>query len=252
MTGTVASATALRRLSSSLRPAWPTTAPGRKSERERRRLARDLHDNVVQQILAAGLAIDWCLSEVPAGSPVHGRLAHAKRLTTDAMRELRSALRALSAPRGSVQSDLPELLRRVVEVHGAGRLGLNLRVTGMPITLPAAVTESLRSIAGECLFNSAVHGGALHADVSLSYKGDNVTLTIADDGRGDAETLSAIMRGEVPGTDLGYHTGLTDMAARAAEFGGTLRAVPSHLGGIAVTTTLSVNRVTSESGDADG
>ena len=35
---------------------------------ERRRLARELHDTVIQQVLAAGLTIDWCMAEVPAGS----------------------------------------------------------------------------------------------------------------------------------------------------------------------------------------
>ena len=41
------------------------------AEHERHRLARDLHDGAIQEVLAAGLAIDLCLADTPAGSPMH-------------------------------------------------------------------------------------------------------------------------------------------------------------------------------------
>ena len=48
-------------------------------ELERHRLARELHGGVVQEVLAAGLAIDLCLADALAGSPMHASLEHAKR-----------------------------------------------------------------------------------------------------------------------------------------------------------------------------
>src|SRR6516165_2004266 len=82
---------------------------------ERRRLARQLHDTVIQQVLAAGLAIDWCMGEVPAGSPVHGQLAAAKRLARSAVRELRSSLQELVQPADGDDEDLPDMLRRLLD-----------------------------------------------------------------------------------------------------------------------------------------
>src|SRR6516162_2628819 len=73
----------------------PPAAPRQVSEHERGRLARDLHDGAIQDVLAAGLAIDLCLADVAAGSPAHARLEHAKRLTGMAVRRLRSSLQNL-------------------------------------------------------------------------------------------------------------------------------------------------------------
>src|SRR6516162_7140771 len=62
---------------------------------ERHRLARELHDGAIQEVLAAGLAIDSCLADLPPGSPVHARLEYAKQLTATAVRRLRSSLHNL-------------------------------------------------------------------------------------------------------------------------------------------------------------
>jgi signal transduction histidine kinase len=89
-------------------------------------------------------------------------------------------------------------------------------------------------VASECAFNAAVHGGARRTVIRLSYGRESVALCVADDGRGKLKTLRKIIRGDVPGTGGGYHTGLADIAARAEEMGWTLRADRSDLGGIAV------------------
>lgn len=222
------------------------------AERERRRLAGELHDTVIQQILAAGMTIGWCLGEVPADSPVHKQLEHAKRLTSAAARQLRSSLQDLTASPGTEAAELPELLRRMVQFHANGRLRLSLQITGTPVELPAQIRGSLYRIASECLFNSAVHGCARRAAISLCYAGGLVTLNVADDGLGDPETVRKIMRGEVPGTGSGFHTGLADMTGTATDLGGTLRATASSLGGIAVITMLPVRPHQHESGYTDG
>ena len=69
------------------------------AEHERHRLARELHDGAIQEVLAAGLAIDLCLTEVLAGSPVRARLEHAKRLTAAAMRPVRCGRRCRACER---------------------------------------------------------------------------------------------------------------------------------------------------------
>jgi signal transduction histidine kinase len=207
---------------------------------ERRRLARELHDGAIQEVLAAGLAIDLCLADVPAGSPVQAKLAEARRLTASALRRLRSTLQSLreGADAPDEELPLPELLRRLQAGHSAAQLDVRVEVTGTPVPLAAAVRLSLFQAARECVFNAAVHGAAGRVVIRLSYGREAVALCIADDGHGKLKAVRKIIRGEVPGTGGGYHTGLADIVARAEEMGWTLRADRSDLGGIAVHVLL--------------
>jgi signal transduction histidine kinase len=219
-------------------PAVPPAVPPPVSDRERDRLARDLHDGAIQDVLAAGLAIDLCLAEMPAGSPMHARLEHARRLTATAIRRLRVSLQDLREGGNAPGEELPDMLRRLQARQLAGQLELSVAVTGPPVPLPPELRESLFHVASECVFNAAVHGQAHRAVIRLTYGCGMVALCIADDGRGKPKTLRRIIRGEVPGTGGGYHTGLADIAARAKEMGWTLRADRSDLGGIAVQVVL--------------
>jgi len=209
------------------------------AELERRRLARELHDGAIQEVLAAGLAIDLCLADAPAGSAMRARLEDARRLTATALRRLRSSLQDLREGASAPDEELPVLLQRLKARHPAGQLHVSVEVTGPPVPLPPAVRWSLFHVASECVFNAAVHGGARRAVIRLSYGGGGVGLCIADDGHGKLRTLRKIIRGQVPGTGGGYHTGLADIAARAEEMGWTLRADRSDLGGIAVRVLLT-------------
>ncbi len=208
------------------------------AEDERDRLARDLHDGAIQEVLAAGLAIDLCLADVPAGSPMHASLEQARRLTATAVRRLRSSLQDLREGATSPDEELPDMLRRLKAQHPVRRLDVSVEVTGAPVPLATAVSRSLFQMASECVFNAAVHGRARHAVIRLSYGRGAIALCVADDGSGNPKTLRKIIRGEVPGTGLGYHLGLTDIAARAEEMGWSLRADRSDLGGIAIRMSL--------------
>jgi len=210
------------------------------AELERRRLARQLHDGPIQEVLAAGLAIDLCLADAPAGVPTRARLEDARRLTASALRCLRSSLQNLREGTNASDEELPDLLRRLSVRHPAGQLDVSVEVTGLPVPLPPAVRWSLFHVASECAFNAAVHGGARRTAIRLSYGCEIVALCVADDGHGKLKMLRKIIRGEVPGTGGGYHTGLADIAGRAEEMGWTLRADRSDLGGIAVHVLLPV------------
>ena len=210
------------------------------TESERRRLARELHNGPIQEVLAAGLAIDWCLAEVSAESPMRSSLEQAKRLAATAVRQLRSMLQSLRDGADALDAELPDMLRRLEVRHPAHQLGVSVEITGPPLPLTAAVRRSLFQMASECVFNAAVHGRAHHAVIRLGYGRGTVVLCVADDGCGKPKTLRKIIRGEIPGTGGGYHLGLTDIAALAQEMGWTMRADRSDLGGIAVQVTLPV------------
>jgi signal transduction histidine kinase len=204
-----------------------------------------LHDGVIQQVLAARLAIDWCLAELPAGSPAHAKLEHAQRLTGIAARQLRSSLQTLANPAGPDDEDLSDMLRHLLDFPPTHGLDLSVEVSGVPVALSAPVRRSLYDAASECLFNTARHAGARRAVIRLSYGPGLVVLSVADDGHGNPEALRKIIRGEGPVTG-GYHFGLANLADRAGEMGGTMRVGTSDLGGIAIEMLVPIPGGTGE------
>lgn len=222
------------------------------AEQERRRLARDLHDGAIQEILAAGLTLDLCLSQLPGDSPLHARLEDARRLTSAGLRQLRSVLQSLREAAGAPREELPVMLRRLQAGHPGRDLDVSLEITGPPVPLPADLTSSLFQIARECVFNAAVHAHARRAVIRVSYGPGVITLCVADDGRGKPKTLRKLIRGEVPGTGAGYHSGLADVAGRAQEMGGTISADRSDLGGIAITVLLRATPPSDMRGETHG
>jgi len=230
----------------------PSALPQPLAEHERHRLARELHDGAIQEVLAAGLAIDSCLADLPAGSPVRARLEHARRLSATAVRRLRSSLQNLRDGTAGPDEELPNMLVRLMARHPADELDVSMEVTGPRVPLPTAVRQSLFQMASECIFNAAIHGRARRAVIRLSYGSEVIALCVADDGHGNPQTLRKIIRGAVPGTGGGYHLGLADIAARAEEMGWTLRADRSDLGGIAIEVLLPAAADGYRRGGSDG
>lgn len=221
------------------------------ADQERHRLARELHDGAIQEVLAAGLAIDVCLAGLPARSPLRPELEQAKRLTTAAVRRLRSSLQDLREGPAVPDEELAEMLGRLTSSQCRRQLDVSLEITGVPVPLASAVRQALFQVASECVFNAALHGRARHVAIRLSYGDEAVTLCVADDGHGKPKTLTKVIRGEVPGTGGGYHVGLYDIAAQAEEMGWSLRADRSDLGGIAVRIVAPIARSECVPGGSD-
>ena len=241
-------ASALAHVAGRIQPAGPQQI----AEQERHRLASELHDGAVQEVLAAGLAIDLCLADLPAGSPMYATLEQARRLTATAVRRLRSSLQDLRGDADGPDEELPDMLRRLVARHPARQFEVSVEVTGPRAPLTTAVRRSLFQVASECVFNASVHGRARRVVIRLSYGPGIIALCVADDGHGNPKTLRKIIRGEVPGTGGGYHLGLADIAARAEEMGWSLRADRSDLGGVAIRVSLPAQAPDYRQGESDG
>ncbi|WP_068268940.1 MadS family sensor histidine kinase [Aldersonia kunmingensis] len=204
---------------------------------ERQRIARELHDSVAQLVLSAGMQIEVCRSEIESPDLSH-RLDLAKDLTRSAVEQLRSAIYALNHPGDAARSSLPELLEQLATVHMPDDLRVTLRVDGTAADLPGDVEHALLRIAGEALFNTAVHGHAKRANIRLAYRPLAVTLSVADDGTGDPEKMRTMLR-LADATDVnGHHRGLANMAARAREHGGTIEVQRSRMGGVRIVATV--------------
>ena len=210
---------------------------------ERHRIARELHDSVTQYALSAGMHIELVRTEID-DPRLRGQLDTAKDLTRRAVEQLRSAIYALNDSDGhggdDGDKDLPSMLRQLSGVHMPDELRVEVRIGGTPVALPADCEQSLFRIAGEALFNTAVHAKGSRAVVRLAYQGEQVRLTISDDGCGSPEEVRRSLRAASVATPSGEHRGLVNMQARARELGGSLTFRRARLGGLQVQVDIPV------------
>jgi len=181
-------------------------------ERERRRIACELHDNVSQLVALLGIEIDRLamMAEPPhavQADSLRGLRAQTAEIATEIYNlshQLHSAKLETLGLVSAVQGHCRELLARGVEVRFEHRR--------VPPSLPYEPTLCLFRIAQEGLTNVAKHSGAREARLTLSGTAEGVMLTIEDAGRGFDEA-SAISRGGL---------GLVGMQERLRAVGGEL------------------------------
>ncbi|MBE2201254.1 MAG: GAF domain-containing protein [Anaerolinea sp.] len=151
---------------------------------ERNRLARDLHDAVTQTLFSASLIAD-VLPRIWERNPEAAlvRLAELRELTRGALAEMRTLLLELR-PATLTETTLPDLLKQLTEAAiGRSRLAVDLVVTGER-PLPPDVQVAFYRIAQEALNNISKHAAASQVSLRLTLAPDNVTLVVADNGRG--------------------------------------------------------------------
>ncbi|MDL9937011.1 histidine kinase [Gordonia sp. ABSL1-1] len=203
---------------------------------ERERIARELHDSVTQSVLSAGVHIEVCRRESDPATAE--RLETAGRLTRNAVEQLRSVIYALNQAPSVEGLSLEEVLDELCSMHLPDDLATEVRVTGTPRDLSDDLQHAVLRIAGEALFNTAVHADAGRAQVRLDYQADRVVLSVDDDGVGDPAHLRRVLRAAAAGDLAGRHRGLANISARAGDLGGDLRIRRSRLGGIRVVVDL--------------
>ena len=161
-------------------------------ESTRAAIARDLHDDVCQELVAIALGVNSLKSSYQMPEPMFQaalRNLHRRMLTTvDGVRRLSHDLH----PATLRLLGLPAALRgHCVEVEKRYDVQVNLNVGTNVGTIPPDLSLCLFRIAQEALRNGAVHGDARHMDVALLRVADEIELTISDDGCGfDADAVS--------------------------------------------------------------
>jgi nitrate/nitrite-specific signal transduction histidine kinase len=175
--------------------------------RDRERIARDLHDKVIQRLFATGLS----LQAVSHGldDPAAGRLAQAVNELDETITEIRNAIFGLEArPAGRLNLSAA-LLALVDEVTQPAGLEPTVRIDGpLHTLLSPTLGDELLTVAGEALVNVVRHAEARHVSVSVRVDTQAVALRVLDDGHGP--------RGARPG---GH--GLANLEARARRLGGS-------------------------------
>jgi signal transduction histidine kinase len=180
---------------------------------ERNRIAREIHDNLAQEILGASVQLELVARLMPhstdaarthldrARSLVRSSIAEARRYVWD--------LRSQSLDDRDLPSALAEMTRRLT---AESRVQTQFEVSGTFRALPPQVENNLLRIGQEAVNNAVRHAGADVITVSLSFDAENVRLSVRDDGCGFDSGND--------GSD--GHFGIVGMRERAAEMGGSV------------------------------
>jgi signal transduction histidine kinase len=186
---------------------------------DRHRIARDLHDHVIQRIFATGLTLDSVaersdesLAGGPDGQSVREILGRAVEDLDETIRQIRASIFELQEPTGVTASRAR--LREVVAA-AAAPLGFEpaLRLDG-PVSsvLDAGLLHDVTAVLREALTNVVKHASARAVDVRVSVAGPVLSVEVTDDGPCSGGTSSAVQ--------AAGGRGLANLSSRAEARGG--------------------------------
>jgi len=193
---------------------------------DRERIARDLHDVVIQRLFATGMQLQAAAMRA-VNDDVRGRVERSVAELDATIRDVRATIFELQTPAaGSLRNELRSLVREYGRVL---RFTPELRVKG-PIDTAAteAMRESLLKVLREALSNVSRHAGAGAVQILVEVAESHLTLTVDDDGVGFGSTRR--------------RSGLENARARAAELGGDLLVGESPSGGARLRWSVPLSR----------
>ena len=201
----------------------------RAQEEERRRLARDLHDEVNQALTAILLRLEALAQETPPERAPE--LLELKRLVNQAMDELLNLARQLRPSALDDHGLLAALETQLKRFSARSGIEARLDTSGDPDTLADVVQTAIYRVTQEALTNVTRHAGATAVELVVAEDEGGVELRISDDGRGFDPAVLPHVNSLTPGRGLG----LIGMAERARLVGGELDVRSAPGGGTTIT-----------------
>jgi len=182
---------------------------------ERSRLAREMHDTVIQGCTGVSALLEAVSMDANGGEAGGGLMDVARVQLRSTIDEARDAIWNLREPEGDTSelgANLESMAQQVgEEFHRA--VSCNIEGTPFPVSHPIA--HDLLMVAREAVYNSMLHGKPSRVDVKLTYHSKDLTLSLDDDGCGfDPQRLSG---------ENGHHFGLRGMRERIERSGGRFR-----------------------------
>jgi signal transduction histidine kinase len=182
---------------------------------DRDRIARDLHDLVIQRLYATGMSLQGTMPMI-SRPEVAARVTSAVDAMDETIKEIRGAIFALQARNFDAppdpRADIVSLVEEMTPMLGFApslRLGSGLRDLAS-----GEVTEQALTVLREALSNLARHAAASRADVTVDVDDDgNLTVLVIDNGTGISPGVS--------------RSGLRNLAERAATLGGEFVLAPA-------------------------
>jgi signal transduction histidine kinase len=185
---------------------------------DRDRIARDLHDLVIQRLYATGMSLEGTMPMITRPE-VASRITNAVDAMDETIKEIRATIFALQARAGAdepdVRGDIVDLVEEMTPLLGFApslRLG-----AGLGGQIKPEVAEQALTALREALSNAARHAGATRVDVTVDVDADGLlNVQVTDNGSG------------IPAD--GRRSGLRNLAGRAEKLGGELRLAPADPG----------------------
>jgi signal transduction histidine kinase len=195
---------------------------------DRDRIARDLHDHVIQRLFAAGLTAQSVASGL--GGSVHAeRLARVVADLDETISQIRTSIFQLRGPLvPDTNSARAELLTVADEVSELLGFTPQLRFDGpIDTVVSTSILDELRAVLREALTNVARHAQATQAIVTLAVDDADLLLVVSDDGTG----IGAAER----------RSGLANLQSRAENRGGSLTLSPPEIEGTRLTWKIPLH-----------
>jgi signal transduction histidine kinase len=178
-------------------------------EEERRRIARDIHDSVMQLVVGALYQIDAARMSADREDARAASLAHAQTLLKQCVEEMSSIVHDLRPP--LLHLGLESALQRYGKSLAHNKhVEMSFDVHGAPAGLSPQTEMTVYRVVQEAMANAAHHSGATRIGVSFTYGPDELAVAVGDDGRGFVPQQPAAR----------YGLGLTSMDERAKAVGG--------------------------------
>ncbi|PXW30331.1 UNVERIFIED_CONTAM: GAF domain-containing protein [Williamsia faeni] len=173
---------------------------------DRERIARDLHDHVIQRIFAAGLSLQGTLQRTQS-QDVRRRLTETIDNMQDIVQEIRTTIFDLQSD-GQETTHLRQRVHEVVDQQvGDAAVKTYVRMSGPLSVVEPVLAEQVLAVVREGLSNAVRYAGAQTITLTISLDND-LTVEVVDDGVGLAEDVTP--------------SGLANLEARAKELGGVM------------------------------
>jgi signal transduction histidine kinase len=202
--------------------------------KERVRIARDLHDTLLQGFLSASMQLCLADESLPADSPAKPVLRRALDLMSKGIDEGRAALLGLRSP-VLAEGSLEKALCDVRDDFTPGeRARVRIVVLGETAPLDSAVQQQIYWIAREAMLNALRHSEATRVEAEVEYLRRKLRVVVRDNGSGiDPQLLQS---------GSTSHFGLTGMRERAASIGAKIRVWSKHGSGTEVEISISLSK----------
>lgn len=182
---------------------------------ERERIARELHDTLLQGVHGLMMNVHAATESLPPMHPARRNMEHALDRADLVIIEARDRLADLRDTKDPALNLLAALANLASELQAKGGAAFAVRTQGSPQALHPIVVEESYRIGCEAIINAYRHSRATRIDVQLSYNKQAFRLTVSDNGKGiDPQYVPPYSR---PG-----HWGLRGMSERASKIGAKL------------------------------